>query len=199
MRKLAAFAIIGLICFVCPANARATTILLDADTPATGSLLDVGPLVTSAGIITFSGEIRDRDDDPEFNAAGALGDVFDIFNASSATMSFSFDVSSVTFIYGGNIGVFNLVARNAANATIASFFQASTDAGQAAGPVTLTASGIRSLFWEDPGGSFAPIDNLSIEAADVAAAVPEPASLVLLGTGLLSIGARRWKRRSDAA
>ena len=50
-------------------------ILLDADTPATGSNLDAAPLVTPYGAITFVGEIRGRSD-PDFILAGAVGDVF---------------------------------------------------------------------------------------------------------------------------
>src|SRR4051812_30897867 len=71
--------------------ASAASVFLDADSPATGSNLANAPLVTPLGNITFVGEIRDRDSDPEFNAAGALGNVFDIVNsASTATMSFGF-------------------------------------------------------------------------------------------------------------
>jgi hypothetical protein len=173
------------------ASARAT-IILDADTPATGSDLDLAPLVTSFGTITFSGEIRDRDSDPEFTAAGASGDVFDIFDlpTSTALLTFSFDVSSITFIYGGNVGVFDIEARDIGGSVVASFFQLSTDGGQPAGPITLAGPGIRSLFWTDPGNSFAPIDNVEIEPA----AVPEPSTLLLLGAGMLAAGRRLRSR-----
>jgi hypothetical protein len=173
------------------ANAGAAVITLDADTAATGSDLDIAPLVTPFGTITFTGEIRDRDGDPDFNAAGAAGDVFDIDGTTTATLSFSFDVSSITFIYGGNVGVFDIVARDAANAIVDSFFQASTDDGQPAGPITLSGAGIRSIFWQDPQGAFAPIDNVEIN-------VPEPGSLALLAlAGLALVGGRI--RRSRAA
>src|SRR5207248_338335 len=42
------------------------------------------------------------------------------------------------------------------------------------------------------GGSVINVDNIGVTAVPTAAAVPEPASLLLLGTGLVSVGARRW-------
>ena len=45
------------------------SIYLDADTPATGSNLDIAGLATSYGTITFNGEVRVTAD-PEFAAAG---------------------------------------------------------------------------------------------------------------------------------
>src|SRR5215217_8084062 len=139
-----------LISLGCASAAFADSVLLNADTPATGSDLDIMPLVTPYGTITFVGEIIDHGSDPEFNAAGAAGDVFDIVgNNSRAQLSFSFDVSSVTFIYGGNIGVFDIVARDINGAVVDSFFQADTNEDQPAGPVTLHGLGIRSLFWQD--------------------------------------------------
>jgi hypothetical protein len=159
--------------FVCEA-VLGQTIFLDADSPATGSDLDIQPLVTPYGNITFVGEIRDKDGDPEFDAAGALGDVFDIDNGTSqAALSFAFDVQSISFIYGGNLGVIDVEARDINGVALDSFFQADTDLGQPAGPITLSGNGIRSLFWRDPGNSFAAIDNLTIEV------VPEPSTCAL--------------------
>jgi hypothetical protein len=167
----------------------APTILLDADTPATGSLLGTQPLVTPFGTITFDGEIRDRNADPEFNAAGALGDVFDIDSPmQTAKLSFGFNVQSLTFIYGGNVGSILVEARDAFGAVVDSFFQADTYGGQPAGPVTLSGLGIRSLYWEDttPGMSFAALDNITISP------IPAPGAIVLGGIGVGIIG---WLRR----
>ncbi|MFW6108365.1 MAG: PEP-CTERM sorting domain-containing protein [bacterium] len=175
-----------------PAASLAVPVInLDADTPATGSNLDTTPLVTPYGTITFEGEIRDRDGDPEFNAAGASGDVFNgIGSPAIATLSFDFDVDSITFIYGGNLGAFDAVAYNASGGVVDTFYQASTDSGEPAGPITMTGPGIRSLTWEDaPGWTFCAIDNVSVVP------VPEPCTITLLSAGALGLLARRRRLR----
>lgn len=99
-------------------------------------------------------------------------------------MSFDFDVESISFIYGGNLGVFDIEARDFMGNVVDSFFQASTNSGQPAGPITLMGGGIRSLFWQDPGGAFAAIDNVKIEASSV----PEPSTLALFVIALSGLG-----------
>ena len=148
-------------------NQEECAITLDADTPATGSLLQTQPLVTAFGTISFVGEVRTSTADPDMPPAGASGDGLDINNTpvSDATLSFDFDVTSITFIYGGNAGVADIEARDIDALTVASFFQQSTGGGQPVGPVTLAGDGIRSLFWKDPGFSYLVLDNLCIEAA----------------------------------
>lgn len=136
-----------------------STIFLDADTPATGSNLDTEPLVTAFGSITFAGEIVSNYHDPDMVAVGSLGAVFDVFG--SAELFFDFDVFSVSFIYGGNVGGFNIEARCINEEVIDSFSQTDTSDGEPAGPITLTGPNIRSLYWQDPRGSFAPIDNIT--------------------------------------
>ncbi len=177
---------------------NAAMITLDADSAATGSNLQTSPLETALGTISFVGEIRDRDGDEEFLAAGALGDVFDIggtANGSWAQLSFSFDVSSISFIYGGNYGSINLLARDISGVTVDSFYQSSTYSGQSAGPVTLSGVGIRSLYWEDPGNEFAALDNIVIDDGG-SAPVPEPSTILLMGAGLLGLVGYNRKRFS---
>jgi hypothetical protein len=178
-------------------SASAGIIFLDADTPATGSDLDSGPLVTPYGTITFAGEIRDKDGDPEFDAAGASGDVFDILDGTGAQLLFDFDVASFTFIYGGNAGVMDITAFDAANNIVDSFFQASTEAGQPAGPEMLSGVGIRRVFWQDPGFSFSAIDNVTIVTQDPVGEIPEPASMALFALG--AVGLAGLRRRTCAA
>jgi hypothetical protein len=78
----------------------------------------------------------------------------------------------------------------AANTILDSFFQADTDIGQPAGPITLSGFGIRSLEWFETDGLFAGLDNIEIAQTTI----PEPSSLTLLGLGVLGL-ARRIQRK----
>ncbi len=161
-RHGAAWATLVATCTALTAPAQ-TSVYLDADTPTTGSLLQTQPLVTAFGTITFLGEVRVTSD-PELAAAGSVGNVFDIIPPNAdALMSFDFDVSSITFIYGGNTGGILVEARDAAGAVVDSFFQASTNTGAPAGPETLMGVGIRALYWVDPGFNFAALDNITLD------------------------------------
>lgn len=173
-----------------PAAASPVVLLLDFDTPASGSELSTGSWVSPLGLIEFTGEFRSVDGtDADFNAAGASGNGLDIDNTTSiAELRFGFDVDAVAFIYGGNVGVFDIIAFDGSGNLLDSFFQASTEDGEPAGPVVLSGPGIRRLTWGDPGGFFAALDNLSIATG---ADVPAPATLALFGLGLAALGALR--------
>jgi hypothetical protein len=198
MKKLITICIaVGLCLSVATTSFGAPTVFLDADTPATGSLLGTQPLVTPYGTITLVyGQIRDRDNDLEFNAAGASGNVFDILGPGDsppgdqhAELSFDFDVLSVMFIYGGNEGSILVEARDASSTVLDSFYQAYTDEGQPAGPVTLSGLGIRSLYWKDTvsGMSFAALDNITLTTI-----IPAPGAIALGSIGVAFVG---WLRR----
>jgi hypothetical protein len=147
-----------------PVVNAANTIYLDMDTPATGSNLETTPLVTAYGTITFLGEVTTSTGDIDMPPAGAVGDGLDIENnTNTATLSFDFDVSSITFIYGGNDGVADFTARDIGGNAVATFYQGDTGVGQPVGPITLSGSGIRSLYWQDPGLNYLVIDNVTIE------------------------------------
>ncbi len=176
--------------FVLSTSTNAASIYLDGDTVATGSTLGSAPLATSFGNITFTGEFRETADD-DFIAAGSTGNVFDIDYSATAEFSFDFDVESISFIYGGNIGVFDIVAKDIFGNVLDSFYGTTND-GDSAGPITLSGSGIRSLFWQDPGYGFAAIDNITISTS----AVPVPTAVWLFGSGL--IGLVRFTKRKKA-
>jgi hypothetical protein len=186
-------AVILSLVFTANSFAVLTTIFLDADTAATGSLLGSQPLVTPYGDITFVGEIVIGVYDPEFETAGASGNTFDILGPDdtppgdrTAELFFDFDVISLEFIYGGNDGDINIEARDELGNMVDSFSQGSTGFLQSAGPITLSGSGIRSLYWTDtvPEQDYAPLDNITLT-------IPGPATIFLLGFGSLALFRRR--------
>lgn len=170
---------------------QAGAIYLDADTPATGSLLETQSLATPYGTITLFGEVYGASiPDPELIAAGSTGNVFDIDDSSDAAwLSFDFDVISATFIYGGNGGRINIEARDKLGVVVDSFYQADTGDGQPAGPVSLSGVGIRSLYWDDPGYNYAALDNITLTTGP---AIPAPGAILLGGIGISLVG---WLRR----
>jgi hypothetical protein len=181
-------------------SASAASITLDFDTPATGSGIIAGPLVTPFGTVTaLNAELNTPNGDAEFIAAGAIGNNIDHLNAPpapggfstplTAALLFDFDVDSLTLIYGGNSFLISFWVRDVGGSEIASLLFLDTTSGPA-GPITFNGPGIRRLEWSEPDGSFAALDNITLNVAD---AVPEPTSMLLLGTGLLAAGVRRYK------
>jgi len=143
----------------------AEIILIDGESPETGSLLGTTPLVLPFGTVTFAGAFRNDPNDPEFIAAGASNNIFNVngtLTLPKSSLTFDFDVKSITFVYGGNAGNINVQAKDINNVVVASFVQADTGPGQPAGPVTLSATAIRSLVWTDTFGRFAPLDNIQL-------------------------------------
>lgn len=183
----------------------APTFVLDADTPATGSGLVSTPLFLAPyGTITFvGGEILNVISDPDLIAAGATGGIFDIrgpmdnpVGDQTAELFFDFDVSSLTFIYGGNDGNIKIEAQDALGNWVDKFEQADTTNGWPAGPITLSGSGIRSLYWTDtyvtPLGlkmDLAALDNIVVTVSSV---IPSPGAVVLAGIGVSFVG---WLRK----
>lgn len=157
----------------------ASTVYLDADSFATGSGLVTTPLVTSLGTISYIGGELSTFADPDFTAVGASGNNFNIGDNLTAEFTFDFDVQSISFIFGGNGGAFDIFARDIDGNTVDSY-SGTTENGAFAGPMTLAGAGIRSLFWsDDPGWNFAALDNVTISA------VPVPAAAWLFGSALL--------------
>ncbi|RWX48180.1 hypothetical protein VT98_11761, partial [Candidatus Electrothrix communis] len=145
---------------------QAPDVRLNADTVATGSTLDTTPLATGSGTISATGTVEiTSSSDPEQALAGSSGNVLDILDTShSAEIFFSSNVESITFNYGGNAGSISVEARDSNGAVVDSFSQSSTAGGEPAGPQTLAGAGIRSIYWEDPSGNYAPLDNMCIRS-----------------------------------
>ncbi|GAA6187721.1 VPLPA-CTERM sorting domain-containing protein [Litorivita sp. NS0012-18] len=188
MKSVFSFAAAAL---VIAAPLHAATLTIDGDSLATGSSLSSGAWLSPLGTVSFDGEFSNDCPDDEFVTAGAGGNCFDIDGSETATLSFDFDVASISFVYGGNSGVFDITAFDAIGGVLDSFFQASTGSDEPAGPVTLSGTGIRSIFWQDPGFSFAVLDNITVTTA---APVPLPAGLPLLLAGLGAFGILRRRK-----
>jgi hypothetical protein len=179
-------------------EANAGVITLDFDSPATGSLLPGSPLVTPYGTITAtasggSGLFLLND----FPQTGMSGNSLLHLGTSDGSdeygqLGFSFPVSSVSFLYGGWItGKFWAQILDAGFNPIASFSDLDTTGDLPGGPIVLSGSDIRYLRFGDlPGGQRAAvIDDVRIDTP-----VPEPATMLMLGGGLLGLAARRRRR-----
>ena len=177
-----------------------TTYLVDVDSHSL-------PWVVADGTISFVGEIFGPPPvDPDFITAGASGKVLDVDNGTNwAELSFDFDVDSAEFIYGGQLGNITVEARDNVGAVIDSFFQPDTYDGQPAGPVTLSGTGIRSLYWFDTGpyNSYAALDNILLTLPEVEPEpepepepsptwIPAPGAILL---GSIGVGLVGWLRR----
>lgn len=201
---LAALSLLGM-----SVSAEAATILLDGDTPETGSALMTQPLVTSAGTITLvqndNFEFFWASSDLDMKNAGAEGKAFDILSSALTPprLEFDFDVVEITFLYGGNAGGI-LVEALDINGVVVDFFQQDdTDSDQPAGPATLSGNGIRALRWNDtvvasdPSemiGDYAVLDNIVLTPG-AATTVPEPGTIGLVALGLAGLGVAARRRR----
>jgi hypothetical protein len=191
---------IALAAMLWASSAGAASITLDFDTPATGSGIIAGPLVTPFGTVAaLNAELNTANGDEEFIAAGATGNTIDHVNVSApgigsvpltAALVFDFDVDSLTLIYGGNNFLISIWARDLVGNEIDSLLLVDTTSGPA-GPITLMGPGIRRLEWTEPDGLFAALDNVTLNVADT---VPEPASMLLVAMGLAAAGVRRRSR-----
>ncbi len=112
------------------------------------------------------------------------------------------------FIYGGNYDVITVEARDAGSDVLDSLVEASTLDGASAGPVTLSGSGIRSLYWIDVDKgtsnitySYAALDNITLylpeeeepeEPEEPEPWIPAPGAILL---GSIGVGLVGWLRR----
>ena len=198
MKSVFLLAFLSWAIFAIPTSAFGASILLNAESPETGSNLGSSPLITPLGAISFAGLVignYEEDMGPDSNHIfstdngtlfGTTGQII-----QPAHFLFDFDVESVTFIYGGNSGNILVEALDGAGLLVDSFFQANTGPGQPKGPVTLMGGAIRQLRFNDtttfpPGGHLAALDNITITT------VPETTSMLLaIFAAIISLSVRR--------
>jgi len=194
MKKINKALIAAVACFGISGVASATTITLDFDTATTGLNIVGSPLTTSAGTITASAS---GSSSILLSTGGGFSGNGLRHNEDSdgdyAQLAFDFDVSSVTFLFAGfQSGAFLGEVLDSSFSVLDSFADSDTNADLPGGPVTLLGSGIRYFRFSDSpfGGSFSGVDDVEI----VTAAIPEPATLALMGLGLAGIGFSRKKK-----
>ncbi len=192
MRRPESIVIVAALISFLSAYGSAKTFTLTGDTPQTGSTLGTSPLVTELGTITFDGDVDTVIDLDIKNLIHPSTNTFKSKKAEWHTFSFNFDVTEVSFLYGGNLGSFIIEALDIDNNLLDSFYQADTTDGQPAGLTTLYGFDdvIRSLRFKDAGplGEVAELDSIMITS------IPEPGTIILLGLGGLALIKTRRKR-----
>jgi PEP-CTERM motif-containing protein len=176
---------------------------LSSGFPATLFTLDVGSNTvtgTTGGVINTSGD----SDNFAFVVPGGMH-VADITFASTATLLGGATSLELTYAVGkGNQNV-GSPPPNQSNRWIGDIFinnfggppvhLAANLLPLSAGTYIVQAFGAGFGSSGTPGDGFTVNYTWTLDVVADAAAVPEPASLGLLSTGLISIGARRWRNR----
>jgi PEP-CTERM motif len=178
------------------ASARAATLTFDSLAQPGIDLTVVGPLYTESGFNVsasslFSGQTGSQD----FTGTGTLLSGTNTFTVAASDAS-AFDFTGITLWElnrGTNSPIFvKFTGAFAGGGTIAQ--TVATDGlfnGDAFTFVGFT--NLASLHIETANGRTFQIDN--VNASPAATPVPEPTSMLLLGTGILGAGVRHWRQK----
>lgn len=169
-----------------PGLVGATVETFEGATPGGYSALALGGVhfIAGAGTDLFIS----NDYDGQYNNFGqSLQNTYASDAFGSLRMNFVSPVSAFGFFWGASDYQWTLSAYDSGNNLLESFNLPITKASNAGDFVGLIDPNISYAMLTGPSGDYIFIDNFAYNT------VPEPASLVLLGTGLA--GLRAWRRR----
>lgn len=172
---------------------NAHALIIDFNTAATGANIVSSPLLVSEGTISLTTTGPSTTTvlaSFSTNPTRFLHHVNDP-NNGFAVMTFSFDVSSITFDYTGyGGGSFLAEALDINGTVIGSFFDANAIPPDWNVGASITAAGIRSFRFRDTVSEQSGVDNLNITVPDMGATT----SLLALAMLALAAGRRRLTR-----
>jgi hypothetical protein len=159
-----------------------------------------GATITSVGAVYLDGQFNEQLDYSFGDGTGVTDDP--VVDSDVGSISFSAPVTSVTFGFTSDSEPFNVTFYGPSGAPFETFSDAGSGAGAFSGVESLTFdTDVTRIFWILGAGDtgFGGITSLSYTEAPAAVSTPEPASILLVGIGLMALlGFKRSLRRHSA-